>query len=208
MEYTLDILLNERLHCAVFDKLNDPFEGIFLSVMHTGAPLGAAPLGSTPLGGGMTIKTPQTISDLPIPGGTRVCSLSASGNDVRLWSHYANGHTGIAIEIEGDKNEDYLHEVEYVDQLKEFTYSLLSSPASTDILRIKSNHWSYEKEFRIISESDFYNISGKITGIYLGIRTSEVMTKMLQKSVGNSFPIYSTRLNEKTINIEQEKQLN
>jgi len=29
MEFILDIFLNERLHCAPYSELNDPFEGMF-----------------------------------------------------------------------------------------------------------------------------------------------------------------------------------
>ena len=29
LEFILDVLLNERLHCAPYTKLNGPFEGVF-----------------------------------------------------------------------------------------------------------------------------------------------------------------------------------
>lgn len=208
IEYTLDILLNERLHCAPYDKLNDPFEGVFLSVTHTGGAFGTHRYGEAPYGAGKTVKTPQSISELPIPGGTRVCSLSASATDVRLWSHYANGHTGMAIEIEIDEGSEELHKVEYVEQLKEFSWSLLTAPKSTEILRVKSQHWSYEEEYRVISGEEYYSVSGRITGILCGLRTSLIMQKMLMRSVGGSIPIYSTRLNEKTVEVELNKQVN
>lgn len=208
LEYTLDILLNERLHCAPYEKLNDPFEGVFLSVMHVGGALGTVPFGLSPLGGGVTVKAPRSISELPIPGGTRVCSLSASKSDVRLWSHYAEGHTGIAIEITFNDDDDQLHEVEYVEQLKEFNYSLLTAPESTEILRVKSHHWSYEREYRIISDNEYYSVKGRITGIYFGLRTTELIREMILRSVGGSIPVYTTKLNEETIEIELNNQVN
>ena len=35
-EYIADILINERLYCAPYDQLNDPFEGIFLESIQMG----------------------------------------------------------------------------------------------------------------------------------------------------------------------------
>jgi len=204
IEFTLDILLNERLHCAHYEKLNDPFEGLFLSVMHFDGPLN---FGMNIFGLNGTVKNPQTISELPILGSARVCSLSASNSDVRLWSHYANGHTGIAIEIEVDEEKEELHGVEYVKELKELTYSLLTTPKAEEILRVKSKHWDYESEYRIITDQEFYSIGKSITGIYLGLRTPLLLRQMLLKSVGDAIPVFTTKLNEKTIEIELNKVL-
>ncbi|HEX4975521.1 MAG TPA: DUF2971 domain-containing protein [Pseudomonadales bacterium] len=208
LEYMVDILFNERLHCAPYNELNDPFEGLFLSVMHIGSPINSSPLNFDLLGGSQKITAPQSISELPISGGTRVCSLSGSNSDVRLWSHYAGGHSGIAIEVDIESDTECLYAVEYVDQLKQFSYGLLTSPESCEILKIKTKHWSYEKEYRLITDKPFFSVSGKITGMYVGLRTSDHMRKMLRKIVGNAFPIYSTKLNEQSIEIELNKQVN
>ena len=34
LEHVLDIILYERLHCSTYDKLNDPFEGLFLTTIN------------------------------------------------------------------------------------------------------------------------------------------------------------------------------
>lgn len=206
-EYILDILLNERLYCAPYDKLNDPFEGVFLSVKYMGG-FNTLSIGHTPLNSGKTVKTLMSISELSIPGGTRVCSLSASISDIRLWSHYANGHTGIAIEIEVDESNKQLHKVDYVDQLQEFGNTILTTPASTQILQVKSHHWLHENEYRLITDEEYYSVNEKITGIYLGPRTSPLMQEILMRSVSNAIPIFATKLNEKTIEVELNRQLN
>lgn len=210
VDHTLDILLNERLHCAPYDKLNDPFEGIFISVTHLGS-MNSTLLGSMALGSHRTVKRPRSISSLYIPsmlGGKRVCSLSESKSDVRLWSHYSAGHAGIAIEIDLDADIECLHKVDYVEQLKEFGNTLMTAPNPSEILKIKSKHWEYEQEYRLISEEEFFSISGKITGIYLGLRTSDHMREMLLRVVGKSIPIYSTKLNEQKIEIETNQRIN
>lgn len=207
LEYTLDILRNERLHCAPYDKLNDPFEGVFLSV-HMGGAIGMLPIGVGPIGGDVTVKTPQSISESRISGSTRVCSLSASRNDVRLWSYYANEHRGVAIEIDFDENNDQLHKVEYAKQLKELSVTILTAPQSTELLRIKSYHWAHEQEYRLILDDEYYSVNGKITGIYLGLRTAPLMKEMIIRFVDNRIPVYSTKLNEKAIEINLNEQLN
>jgi hypothetical protein len=208
IEYSLDILLNERLHCVPYDKLNDPFEGVFVVVTHLG---GLANLGWGPARGYGThiYKKPSSIQQYKIPGGTRICSLSATRKDVRLWSHYADGHKGIAIEIEFDEKNDELFKVDYVRQLKEFGNSLLTSPLdSTEILKVKSFHWEYEEEFRLILNDEFYSIKGKITGIYFGLRTPSLLQELIMRAVGNRIPIFSTELIENTIEVEVDKKLN
>ncbi len=115
LEYTFDILLNERLHCAPYDQLNDPFEGLFFSVAHWGGMSGIV-AGSMMPGRGYgfvpTVKSPRSLSELTIPGGTRVCSLSASLSDVRLWSHYADGHKRIIGDRPRFTSERFQREVE------------------------------------------------------------------------------------------------
>src|SRR3569623_70293 len=84
-----DILTNERLYCAPWYQLNDPFEGRIRQRM------------SFP-GWKRRVISDGTLDDFyPSEEGVfRVCSLSASVNDVRLWSHYADGHSGLAVEID------------------------------------------------------------------------------------------------------------
>ena len=202
LEYTLDILLNERLHCAPYEKLNDPCEGLFLSVTRLGAGFGVSPFASFPFAGTRTIKKPQSVSELHIPEHTRVCSLSASLNDVRLWSHYADGHTGIAIEIDFDALDKQLHQVEYVDQLREFGNTALATPEPTEVLRLKTIHWSYEQEYRLIDKVDYFPITGRITGVYMGLRTSPLLQELLLRTLPEAIPVYTTKLNETSITVE------
>jgi len=211
LEHTLDILLNEKLHCAPYDQLNDPFEGLFLSVAHWGGMSGIV-AGSMLPGGGYgyipAVKQPKSLSEPPIPGGTRVCSLSASLSDVRLWSYYADGHRGIAIEIDFEGMAIQPHKVEYVNQLKEINNALYTGTETTEILRIKTNHWAYEKEFRIISEEEFIPTPERISGVYFGLRTPEHFQTLLLSNIPKSIPVYSTKLNSDSIQIEPENRLN
>ena len=92
IKFVLDILVNQRLHCARHDKLNDPLEGVFWYMLQREK--GVRRIGYD--------KNNHK----------RVCSLSKSLNDIRLWSYYAEGHQGVAIEINLDNNND-LYPVDY-----------------------------------------------------------------------------------------------
>ena len=209
IENVLDIIVNEQLHCAPYDKLNDPLEGVFLSVIRNDSVLSNLGLS----GSKFTLpNSPPTISqasvtDLPFANQTLVCSLSATMADIRLWSHYAGGHTGVAIEIEFDE-PDELHEIEYRDSLAEFTPSLLGGPTSSDVLRLKTRHWEYEREFRLLTTEEFYPITGRITGIYLGLRTTELLAGVILRAVAAAIPVYRTKVNIRSLEIEQGAPLN
>ena len=114
LEYVLDIVHSERLHCASYKDLNDPFEGVFLQLL--GRPRGLI----------RNLKRQATLDDFGI-GNFRICSLSASMNDVRMWSNYANGHRGMAIELDLDDRVDSIHEVTYRDELHGMALTILSS---------------------------------------------------------------------------------
>jgi hypothetical protein len=204
LEHILDILLNNRLYCTPYNELNDPFEGVFRSVQKMG--FGDSKFGSG-IFGTAELKTSLSIPDLSVSKKIRVCSLSASKADIMLWSHYAGGHSGIAIEVQLGDNNGQLHKVRYVEQLKEINPSF-ETPDSTEILKLKSTHWEYEEEYRIISNEEHYDISGKITAIYLGPRVSEVIQKTIIRSVDASIPVFSTKLDGETLEVKTDKKLN
>jgi hypothetical protein len=204
-DFVLDIVLNERLHCAPYEKLNDPFEGVFLSAIHMPLVLhGIAP----PMVGGRKFTKSSSISELPFVGKTRVCSLSASLSDVRLWSHYADGHKGVAIEIDFSGIENQVFAVEYVPKLKEFGISLLASPESEDVLKLKTSHWEYEKEYRILAEQEYFPVHKRISAVYLGLRVAELHRQLLLRVVSLDIPVFSTKLNETRVTVEPNIQLN
>jgi hypothetical protein len=93
IDHILDILCHSRLYCAKYWELNDPFEGLFLANMPV-YPL-LQPF----------IKEhviPKSIGDLSYidNDNIRICSLSSSLSEVRLWSYYADGLRGIVLSID------------------------------------------------------------------------------------------------------------
>ena len=127
LEHVLDIILNERLYCSPYDKLNDPFEGLFMSEIHGN-------FSQNVFSGGI-FKTDEckNIGETLLGfSKSKICSLSSSINDVRLWSLYSDGLKGIVIEVEFDSKEleINLFQVEYSEKLPFGGSTLLGSPTS------------------------------------------------------------------------------
>lgn len=194
-EFVADIILNERLHCSTYDRLNDPFEGLFLTIWKI-------LINKKPLD--RTFNICKNVEDLPVDlTKTRICSLSSSISDVRLWSNYADGHKGIVFELNFKGLDSHIHKVVYSTNLPEFT-----SPMPHEVLLYKTSHWEYEAEYRIIHEDKYFPISNRIEAIYLGYRISNTHCDLLSKMTSNEIAIYRTRLNTKKIQVEPDKQWN
>jgi hypothetical protein len=221
LEHVLDIIVNQRLHCSTYPELNDPFEGIFEK--NYGAYLRAISIS----------RNPALVRALPVLlakaykkaedflGGEidkiKICSLSSDLNDVRLWSYYADGHKGLAFEIDFSGLATNIYEVKYHKKLP----TCPAFPGKTilgrrqmqpdDLFSHKTEHWCFEKEYRIISESKdleesrFFSIRGRIKAIYLGTRTSDFHRKLLNKIAPSAIRIYTTKINREKIIVEPDK---
>ncbi len=202
LEFVLDIVLNERLHCTEYQNLNDPFEGLFFSIFYPRRVYKGLPSLISKM------KTLKSVKNLSIfLSRTKICSLSSTLKEVRLWSHYADGHKGIAIEIDFPNELPSIHEVTYVDELREYGLTFLTEPTSEEVLSFKTKHWEFEKEYRIIQEEEFFSIAGRISTIYAGIRTSDNHLAMLRKLTPSTIPIFETKIDGRQIEIVPKKQI-
>jgi len=108
---------------------------------------------------------------------------SALLDDPVIWSHYAEGHSGIALEFDY-LISDTLMEVRYCQQRPTMPVELLDmdnyNPFVKQILETKAPSWQYEKEFRVyVSLKDCTPRSGFyftkipdnfLTRVVLGVR--------------------------------------
>lgn len=89
----------------------------------------------------------------------RVVCLSETYDSMLMWSHYARNHTGYCIEYEFNKDDMYyssLHQVRYTkDRFNISKKDILEG--RKDIIDktvcSKADVWSYEKEWRIVTEN-------------------------------------------------------
>lgn len=211
MDHALDIILNERLYCPEYTNLNDPFEGLFTRFV-------PVPV-TTDSGESVTVNNnlvttaqlePADVSQLMLESlHTRVCSLSDDLHDVRLWSHYADGHRGIAIEIDFTDHVGDVNQVGYAKTLPSVLGGLMELGTSPrDILTKKTNHWDYESEYRIINDDEYYYVNGMVKAIYCGINISETHKNILQSiAIPYHIEMYETELDIESIQIVQTASL-
>ena len=129
MERVLDIVLNDHLYCSRWDKLNDPMEACYdVDVKN---------------------ESDRHIMDKKIKNALnnwRVAALGASNKNFLLWSHYADGHKGIAVEIDIPRGHPYLEEVRYDWATPVFSHEEQTKYSMRHLLYYKREEWRYEQE--------------------------------------------------------------
>ena len=200
LNYVLDILLNYRLYCARYLDLSDPFEGLFSAIINIPP---RERVKYKPFLLPETYTLTKSVDDLFISTQDRfrVCSLSSSLSEVRLWAQYAQGNRGIALAIDFSGIEDSVHEVRYSKELPRHGYTILTEPNPKELLTLKTFHWSYESEFRIIHEKQFFDIKNRVKAIYVGHRIEDIHLALLKKLASPGIPIIHTEIDPNKIEI-------
>jgi hypothetical protein len=175
MECVLDIVFNDHLYCARWDKLNDPMEACYEVFAEN--------------------ESDRHIMDEKIKNALnnwRVVSLGVSNKNFLLWSHYADGHKGIAIEIEIPRDHPYLEKVKYDWATTAFSnMDQIENRSMRDLLWYKKEEWHYEEEYRIIikatnidSIGEYFILPNPIKKIFIGFRAKESQVDILKKTIG------------------------
>ena len=171
-----DILTNNRFYLANWRELNDPMEGYFHYIVYDTDIV-------------FKDKIAQFISN---KNELKICSFSNTYHPVLLWTHYANQHKGMAIEVTlNSKKFKNLYRVKYGKNIPELNFDL--NPTPYDVLSSKIKDWVYEREYRIIDKTEFISV-GKITGIYFGINTENYNKERMKDLLDNSITTYDTKI--------------
>ena len=200
LDHILDILVHSRLYCAPYLEMNDPFEGLFSATIHI-PPKDRAKYLFFTLPDSFSVT--KSVNDLfhSSKDRVRICSLSSSLSEVRLWSHYADGNRGIALEIDFSGIENTVHKVIYSDKLPSYGYTILTAPNPIEVLTRKTFHWSYESEFRIIHEAEYFDIKERLKAIYVGSRINNTHLEFINKMKLPEIPIIHTDIDSKRIEV-------
>lgn len=146
-----------------------------------------------------------------------ILSLAEDEKDILMWSHYADDHKGVCIEFErNDSNElGNLKVTRKVAYTKNYPSMNVKSLLSKDghekslmrVLYTKSEHWNYEREWRNFQADGgkVYPIPGEILSITFGARASELDIDIIKKLVGHSIPLYQAQLKENEFGIKLKK---
>ena len=143
IEFALDIILNRRLFCADWKSLNDPMEGMFAYSTNSDSP-----------------EVQRVVKGIGNEKQRyKVCSLSADFQSHLVWSHYAGGFDGLAIEVELPDNHPDVRRVDYrgVFAFLNIDEIVNEDDAARAILFSKYQEWEYEKEVRVLSNEPFYD---------------------------------------------------
>ena len=126
-----------------------------------------------------------------------------------LWSHYADGHKGVAIGFEVLRDEEEVFEVEYAEDPIRRKIQLTGVHETDeklflDLARVKYKEWHYEKESRILvklepemrvhmtcPDRDYYFLSFadglKVTEIVFGCKFNDEREKGKIKNLAGQF---------------------
>ena len=167
-----DIILNKRLYAAKYNDLNDPLEGHFIYDSN--------------------LLSSHVINKLARDKGLiRICSLSKK-NDVELmWSHYAEGQSGVAIGLKFNIDKYKQKEIEYTD-IKQIDSSEINSLSAYDLLSKKLKVWRYEEEVRVFCQKGNFINNIKIEEIVIGRKVNRLDLSLIKKiiaSEGNSIKL-------------------
>ena len=161
--HIVDLLLTRRLYCPHPSELNDPLEGVLGRSLPNQASSSSTEQ-SFEHAFRFWSATRQELDRY------RLCCFSASPESLLMWSHYGNGHSGICLEMDLTEYKDKIIPVKYVADL-----ALLEGASLDDLLRYKAQHWSYEREHRLIfppdTEGKYARASIKAVLIGAGIKT-------------------------------------
>lgn len=192
LDHALDILANQRFYCAPIHMLNDPMEGVFLTAYSSAPSKGeiSAPEVSA-------LRPPELVVEHRVgaenaPGNQRVCCFSATREDLRLWSYYADGFRGIAIAVELARRD--IVEVDYVPALPKIEYLLGCLPVNEYVLATKLDCWAHEQEYRFLTDEAHLSVPGAISRIYLGGRVSPLNAELVRRCAPANVEIVRTRV--------------
>jgi hypothetical protein len=125
-----------------------------------------------------------------------VLSVSETGEDVLMWSHYADNHAGICLRFRSDVFPFmYADRVRYSPKRPAINPLLSSTGQLEPAIFTKADFWQYEKEWRIVAHQGSTVGDGPglisyhpaaLDAVILGIRTSEEDRKAVERWIKNS----------------------
>lgn len=162
IEFALDIIFNQRLHCAEWSKLNDPMEGLFAYSYSTTMEPDPRPV----------VLEKERL---------KICSLSQNQNCALLWAHYASGFDGVAVEVELPNATETIRAVTY-RKLTSFVTEVGTNLGGTarEILSSKFREWKYEQEVRILSEQEWFPLPTPVQRVICGHRMHPALFEALR----------------------------
>ena len=151
--FILDMVVNRRLYCAHWSELNDPLEGRY--ELYLGER-------SSKLANIMTSRIEEAKDSF------RVASLSADPTNFLMWSHYADGHKGVVIEVDIPDDHPDLTKVVYTPFSSVFSEKAQTQQDMRHLFNGKGEEWAYEQEYRLITDRKFFDLESPVSRVLIG----------------------------------------
>ncbi|WP_322008007.1 DUF2971 domain-containing protein [Paraburkholderia tropica] len=152
--------------------------------------------------------------------------LSEVPDSLLMWSHYGDSHAGFAIEFDAqhqyfDQRRSevdefrHLRQVEYRQARPSANFSDLSA---VDVFCVKSEHWSYEREWRIfraLGDADittagepypnhlYHFPAGALRSVILGARATQETIESVQEILSGNRELGHVRLRRASVDGSQ-----
>lgn len=202
LSHRLDIFENNRIFFPNYLQLNDPLEG---SGYAFDAP-GYAGCGIIR----NADEEEKIVSDMRTK--YKILSLSATCFSPSMWSHYADDFKGICIGYWTNDNFSKAQKVNYVSASKKSEvadeYGVVSnSSIEPEVFKgffYKHTDWAYEKEYRIVKETDdtfFEYAAENVACVILGIDIDENIQKCLVDHIPENVKIYQAKIGYRSFGI-------
>nr|WP_315250589.1 DUF2971 domain-containing protein [uncultured Duganella sp.] len=138
-----------------------------------------------------TVAAIQTIHNHHITTKVGVLCVSTKCDDILMWSHYADSHRGICLEFDGAAPfMAHAQKIQYSDERVPINpYDDDPDVMMQKSLLVKSNHWAYESEWRLLRyvggpgvvKFRPVNLTGIILGALASTSTIDLVTSWIQR---------------------------
>lgn len=110
----------------------------------------------------------------------RVCSLSRTFNNL-LWAHYAAGFSGLALEVRLRRSPE-VHTVKYGGLFAGLNLpdGRLPDDIARSVLTSKFKQWGYERETRILTAGQWYQLAYPVKRVIVGQRMNPSLVEALR----------------------------
>jgi hypothetical protein len=153
-EHALSFLDDGFIKIATLNDLNDPYD--LVPCIPDASP-----------GFGVGAERWRTLSLAWLSERHGLMCMSSTCADPVLWAHYADGHRGVALEL-NPEDDPNLIDVEYADDRVVIPFEKIADPSRflpvdmLALLRRKCRSWQYEKEVRFVMPLELCTRRGDI----------------------------------------------
>lgn len=137
-----------------------------------------------------------------------VFCMSEKNDQVLMWSHYCEGHTGLCLEFRATSTTPFFGralKVKYPENYPDVNFFRSSRDEKTEaVLLTKAKDWEYEQEWRIIDHQTgpgVYTFPGELlTGVILGCQIQKENRNKIRTWLKNRNPrpiLYQAELKER-----------